>query len=141
LTEISQPVVSVVAFVDSDFDEQHVRDLRELADEWASTRGDWVLEPPRFIDETDDAGIRTVGIVHRVYAAFDEDGAFLVEAIDRRLLEEVRWVVAGLQGISGRTGIDLGLELDGESVGWIERGELSEALRVGLLEAWASRFA
>jgi hypothetical protein len=43
--------------------------------------------------------------------------------------------------VSAESGIDIGFELDQDSVGWIENGELGESLRVGLLEAWAARFA
>lgn len=133
--------IPLLAFIDSDFDENQLDDLRQSAARLAASREEWLLGAPRFIDETDEAGIRTVGIAHQVYAAFDDAGRLLDEAIDRKQLDEVRALVATLQEVSERNGIDLGLELDGESVGWIEQGDLSEDLRIGLLEAWAARFS
>jgi hypothetical protein len=139
--ETAHPVVSLLAFVDSDFAPHHVEELHQLADDLAARRNDWILGPPRFIDETDEDGVRTVGLIHRVYSAFDDRGTILDDAIDRRQLEEVRALIAGLQALSAASGIDFGVELDCGSVGWVEQGELTADLRIGLLEAWAARFA
>jgi hypothetical protein len=141
LMNTTHPEIPLLAFIDSDFGEADADQLRAVGEELAAKRHHWVLGEPRFVDETDDQGVRTVGILHHLYAAFDETGRLLDEGIDREQLDEVRTIVAALQSVSARTGIDLGLELDGDSVGWVERGRLTEDLRVGLLEAWASRFA
>ncbi len=142
LVELSHPVISLLAFVDTDFAEHHVDELRQLAEDLAASRDNWLLGRPRFVDESDEEdGVRTVGLVHDVYSAFDDRGALLDEAVDRQQFEEVRALIAGLQAVSARGGIDFGLELDGGSVGCIEQGEVTEDLRVGLLEAWSSRFA
>ncbi len=140
IVDMNHPVVPLLAFIDSEFDEEHVQALRELVSGLAVARAEWVLGPPQFVDETDDAGIRTVGILHHVYSAFDDAGRLLDEEIDRTQLEEVQALVDGLQRLGRRTGVDVGLELDGGSVGWVEHGEITEDLRVGLLEAWAARF-
>jgi hypothetical protein len=140
--EILHPVISLLAFVDSDFVEDDVDQLRQLAEDLAASPVGWLLGPPQLVDETDhEDGVRTVGLVHHVYAAFDARGALLEESVDRQQLEEVRELIAGLQAVSARSGIDVGLELDDDSVGWIEQGELTQSLRVGFVEAWASRFA
>jgi hypothetical protein len=140
--EISHPVKSLLAFVDSDFVEDDVDHLRQLAEDLAAGPVGWLLGPPQLVDEVDpEDGVRTVGLVHHVYAAFDTRGALLAESVDRQQLEEVRELIAGLQAVSARSEIDIGLELDDDSVGWIEQGEVTQSLRVGFLEAWASRFA
>ena len=113
--------------------------LREVARDLRAQRTDWLLGAPEFVDETDDTGIRTVGILHRLYAAYDEEGRPLDESSDRRQFDETRAIVEALQVASASARIDLGLELDGGSVGWIEHGELTDSLRVGLLESWGAR--
>jgi hypothetical protein len=100
-----------------------------------------LLGPPEFVDQPEEGGGRTVGAVLRIYAAFDEAGRLLDEARDRAALEDARALIEGLMPVSAESGIDIGFELDQDSVGWIENGELGESLRVGLLEAWAARFA
>jgi hypothetical protein len=137
----NHPIVPLLAFVDCDVDERQVAMLAALADELATARDDWVLGPPRFVDETDEVGDRTVGIVHMLYSAFDETRAPLDEDLDRKHLGEVRELVEGLRRVTAGTGIEMGLELDGDSVGWVEQGEMTGDLRVGLLEAWAAKYA
>lgn len=140
--EILHPVISLLAFVDTDFVEHDVDQLRQLAEDLAANPDGWLLGPPQLVDDTNqEDGVRTVGLVHHLYAAFDERGALLDEAVDHQQLEEARALIAGLQTVSAHTGIDVGLELDGDSVGWIEQGDVTEALRVGFLEAWSSRFS
>ena len=139
---ISHPVIPLICFVDDDVAEDDVDQLRQLARDLSASRQDWLLGPPQLIDDTDEEdGVRTIGLVHHIYAAFDERGALLDEAVDRQQLEEARALIVGLQAVSARAGMDFGLELDGDSVGWIEQGAPTEDLRIGLLEAWASHFA
>jgi hypothetical protein len=136
----SHPVVPLLAFVDSDYAEEDIKRLGQVAADLAA-RADWLLGPPEFVDETDEEGFRTVGLLHRLNAAYDADGQELDEETDRRQFEETQAIVEALQEFSGSTGVDLGLELDGGSVGWIEKGELTQSLRVGLLESWGARFS
>jgi hypothetical protein len=140
--EASHPVISLLAFVDSDIDETLVDALREATAAIAAERDDWVLGPPELVDESDaGSGIRTVGATLALYAAFDGGGELLDEAIDRRQLEDVRALVAAIEPVSARHGADIGFELDGESVGWLESGAMTDGLRVGLLDSRAARFA
>jgi hypothetical protein len=140
--EILHPVMSLLAFVDTDFVEHDVDQLRQLAEDLAADPDGWLLGPPQLVDDINqEDGVRTVGLVHHLYAAFDERGALLDEAVDHQQLDEARALITGIQAVSARTGIDVGLELDGDSVGWIEQGDATEALRVGFLEAWSSRFS
>jgi hypothetical protein len=39
---------------------------------------------------------------------------------------------------SADSGVDIGFELDGEAVGWIEGGEADESLAVGFIGEWES---
>lgn len=141
VSSVHHPVVSLLAFIDDEFDDSIVEDLRQLVSDLGGSREGWVIGPPTVVDEVDDAGIRTTGLVHHVFSAHDEGGRLLDEGTDRQLLDEVRTIVSGLERLSRTAGVDFGLELDGGSVGWIEGGSVSDDLRIGLLESWAARFA
>lgn len=132
--------VVLLAFVDDEFDESLVGALSEMAADLAGSRS-WTVGPPEVVDETDELGVRTLGLVHQVYPAFGDEGALLDDATDRALLDEVRVIVSQLEALSESAGVDFGLELDGNSVGWVEQGARSNDLQVGLLDAWAERFA
>jgi hypothetical protein len=138
--ESNHPIIDLLAFIDGDVDEADVDALSQLAERLAQGNHRWMLGAPQFVDEIDEDGIRTVGLLHKLYAAYDASGRLLDESTDRRSLEEVQLLVSELQSISGSAEIEIGLELGGESVGWIEDGEMTESLRVGLLESWAARF-
>jgi hypothetical protein len=131
--------VPFLAFVDDEIEEHNASELRRVAERLAGRGGGWVLGPPEFVDETDAAGVRTVGVLHRLNAAFDESGEPLDSAIDRMQLAEVETLVGALVPFSAASGVSIGFELDGGSVGWIESGTPTESLRLGLLESWTER--
>jgi hypothetical protein len=132
--------ITLLAFVDSALTEPQVQTLqRFVADELSAAR-EWALAPPRFVDETVDR-IRTVGVTLALRSSFDAEGRLIDEASDRDHYEDVRALVEGLQRFSAEHSLDLGVELDGDSAGWIESGRLSPSLATGLLDAWAARFA
>jgi hypothetical protein len=133
------PVVPLLAFVDDDFEESLLEALRQSVADLAAR--DWLIGPPQVVDQVDEFGVRTVGLVHQLYAAYDETGALLDEATDRALLEEARTVVGAVERLSEVAGVDFGIELDGGSVGWVEGGTMTDDLRTGLLDAWAARIA
>jgi hypothetical protein len=134
------PIVDLLAFVDDEFDDSLVSRLSDLVADLGSSRS-WTIGPPRVVDQADSSGIRTVGLVQQIYAAFDDGENLLDEATDRAQLAEVRIIVAAVESLSADTGLDFGLELDGGSVGWVEGGSATDDLRVGLIESWAQRFA
>lgn len=135
----NHPITQLVVFIDSDFDDADAHALRDVATALSDHDIDWVRGPPRFVDESDDDGVRTVGLVHEIHAPRDRDDRLLDAATDRRELTEVRTLVDELAKLSAIHQIDLGLELDGDSVGWIEAGQMTTSLRDGLLASWAAR--
>jgi hypothetical protein len=139
--ESSHPISTLLAFIDSEYDESDVAAVRDAVTAIVGSRDDWLLGPPQFVDQAAEDGGRDVGAVLYFYSSFDENGRLLDEASDRAAMEDARAFIEGLAPVSAEKGIDIGFELDLDSIGWIEKGEVGEDLRVGLLEAWADRFA
>jgi len=124
-------------FFSEDFDDEALSRLREEIERAKGTRS-WVIEPPRFVDETDEGGrtrpedepIRTVG------------GALLIPSrgaspeVEAAALADVESLVAVVERFSKETGAEFEFELDGVFVGEIVDGDADDSLRVGLIEEW-----
>jgi len=129
------PVASLLAYLDDRSTDEHVTELERVVAELAGSRT-WCTAPPEFVDQVEEAGDRTVGILHEIEAGRDEQGRLLDEQRDRAQLEEVEAIVAALREFGAATDLDIAFELEQDPVGWIEHGEPDDALRIGLLEAW-----
>jgi hypothetical protein len=129
----------MLAFIDDDPTQAAVAGIKQAAEELRD-ECEWVIGPPYFVDETEQEGDRTVGIVLELYSAYDESGEILDPEIDRRHLEEVLALIHAAEKVSADNGIAIGFELNQDSVGWIDAGRWSEDLRAGLVEPWAARF-
>lgn len=112
--------LTLLAFIDSDFDESAAAAL-QMAVAALCTEREWLLGPPEFID-VEDAGVRTVGARIQLYAPLSDSGRQLPIDIDRPHFQEVRTFIAGLARVSAESRIELGVELDDDSVGWLCAG-------------------
>ena len=133
------PTQTLFAFIDSDFDESAVLALERSVGA-LSTEREWLLGPPEFID-VEDAGVRTVGARIQLFAPLSHTGRELPVDIERTHLDEVLAFIAGLARLSEERRLDLGVELDDDSVGWVSAGEPDDSLTRGLLGEWEARLA
>jgi hypothetical protein len=140
------PVSILLAFIDDELDEANIIAFRQAVDGMNADRR-WALAPPTFVDYLDDGGktsgfdedIRTVGCELRLYSATPPWGDLLPRDIDHHHLMDVEALVARLAQVSREFEVDIGFELDGNSVGWLVHGEPDELLAVGLLGEWGRR--
>lgn len=114
--------------------------LERLIDRLAATRT-WTIAPPEFIDDEDPGDenfppLRIIGGVLEIYSGLPPWGERLPTDVDRAQLEEVRSVVDALREFSAARDLTIALELDGDSTGWIERGNPDELITVALLGEW-----
>ena len=127
----------LLAFIDSDFDQSAAAAL-EVAVAALSTEREWLLGPPEFID-VEEAGVRTVGARIQLYAPLSDKGRELPIDIERTHFEEVRTFIAGLARVSSEYRMELGVELDDDSVGWLSAGEPDDSITRGYLGEWRAR--
>jgi hypothetical protein len=140
---ISQPPMQRLLFyVVGDVDEVAREGVRRLIQHFGNARP-WVVGPPRFVDHCDpapagsgDSDIQTVGGELEIYSARPD----LSKEVDLAHFQEVESIVEGVRLLSQQQGLSFDFELDGTYVGSIERGDMNETLRVGLLGEWRKRF-
>lgn len=121
----------------SGFTEQDVEALQVTIGTLGASR-DWSLAPPQWVDEVDsssctrpeDLPIRTAGCVLFLSRAGGDRES------ERRALKDVEAVLLALQSFSGRTGLEIEVQVDRTQVGFIERGMLDDGIQRGLLDAW-----
>jgi len=64
----------------------------------------------------------------------------LPPAIDQRHLTEVKLLVERMAEFSRSSGLEIGIEYQQESAGWIENGLPDEMINDALISTWESRF-
>lgn len=128
---------TLLAFIDSDFDQSAAVAL-EAAVAALSTEREWLLGPPEFID-VEEAGVRTVGARLQLYAPRSDTGRELPIDIEQTHFEEVRTFIAELARVSSEHRMELGVELDDDSVGWLSSGEPDDSITRGYLGEWMAR--
>ena len=140
--EKNHPKLIFLFYYSDAFEEKDVVLMRELVEEISSSRR-WVIGPPRFIDETEpdvqndeDCPIRTVGGVLKIYSALPPWGDALPRELDEAHYEEVEAIVTALCELSNHTGAQIGLELGGDQVGWIQNGIPDTGISLVLLGEW-----
>jgi len=134
------PKIAILFYVVDEIDDSLRDKVKGLIRDMASAR-EWLLGPPRFVDEfdvpNDERGgdqLETLGGVLEIYAAhrpFD-----LPREIDLVHLAEVESVISEIQRFSKQEGVDFEVELNGELIGEIEDGKLDPGLAEGLLGEW-----
>jgi hypothetical protein len=129
------PAVSLLGFVDDEVVSDAVAGLEQLVVQLLQTR-EWAGGPPEFVDAIDSAGVRTCGVVLWLTDVRASEAGTVSAELDRRELADAKAVVDALAGFSGRTGLTVGIEYGGESVGWIEAGRPDEGIREGLIGEW-----
>lgn len=116
-------------FIAFDGDE---RLLEGVLEEVSAARA-WTLGPPELVDLEDEE--HAAGIL-KLYSAQPPWGELLPEEVDRAQLDEATLLVERLTRFSAEQGVELEFELDGETVGSIDRGVVSRDLAEGLLGEW-----
>jgi len=133
------PVQKLVFFLEDDYGEGDVARLRDHISRLAPVR-QWTIGPPEFIDSRESADSqedRTVGGILPLYSALpDSSSRRLPKELDESHLADVEFLIEQLSAFSAETGLDLGLELDGTAVGWIDDGRPDKLLREGLIGEW-----
>jgi hypothetical protein len=132
------PRVSLLGFVDDEVGRETPAALEGLVTGLARSRS-WTGEPPAFVDEVDDAGVRTCGVQLWLTDMRAPGSAAVPAEVDRGELADTRALVDALAEFSGRTGLTIGIEYGGESAGWIEAGEPDRMVREALVGEWARR--
>ena len=90
----------------------------------------WVIAAPEVREPRSAAPSLSIW-TYTMHAARRHD----VPVAERRVLEEMRWLVGQLSTWAERIGRELELTYEGEEIGWIVRGEVSEELR-RFLDRW-----
>jgi hypothetical protein len=119
---------------------------RETVREFVDSLGgayEWPVDPPAFVNSTDsssctapcDVPVRTVG----GSLAFHRPERPMNDGLDRADLGACEHLLQCLKTFSSRTGLSVGIEFDGESLGTIERGSIPRAVDEGLLRPWRER--
>lgn len=137
------PVQTLLFFVDDLFSAAQVDQMRSLIENLSRQRP-WVIAAPEFIYSAEvtasaspvDQPIKTLGGELRIYSALPPWDAKLPREIDRQHYLEVEKVVEDLSRFSLDSGLSIGFELDGVSVGWVKNGQPDAMLAKGLLEEW-----
>lgn len=108
-----------------------VREVEELA-----SRRSWIAVPPAFVGEID-------GIDEPAFGAFltYPSANKLSTQDDLRCLADVEAFIGLAEQISRQFALYVECELNGESIGVIENGNLDRSLRDGLLGEWRAALA
>jgi hypothetical protein len=122
--------------VDDEIDEALAADIRDAFTGAAQQRA-WSLGPPEFVYSGNDD--RTLGCVLALHPARDEHDTPVAVDLDEASLNDTKALVALLAPISLRRHVVIGIELDGDSTGWLLNGEPDASLAVGLIAAWEAR--
>ncbi|MEU8616424.1 hypothetical protein [Streptomyces sp. NPDC048623] len=129
------PVDLLLVSLDAAPNDSAVTPLRPVVEGLARLRP-WVIEPPRFVDEVDAEGRRTVGLTLSLFTALPPWRDEIDEAVDRAHLEEVKLVIHEMCRISAEVGVTFTVYLAGVLVGQIDHGEMDSLLRIGLIGEW-----
>lgn len=124
----------LLGYFSADFTDADIVALGALVETLSRAHG-WHLGAPRFVDDSDDSSctapedqpIRTVGVLLTVSAPGE---------VSRTPVDDPEAFVAALSQFSSERGTEFEMELDGEYVGDIRRGEVSESIQQGLLARW-----
>lgn len=130
-------LVALLAFAEGDVDESVVAAVDRAVAELRGRRS-WTIGPPDFVDD-EEADVRTVGAQLLLLRPASPTGRLLPAIVDRAHLDEVRTFVGALQRVSKTNAIDIGFELDGEAVGWIDQGLPDDSLTTGLIGEWEAK--
>ncbi|GAA4263084.1 hypothetical protein [Dactylosporangium darangshiense] len=129
------PKVALLGYVDDEVMPDTVAGLERLAAQLLQSR-EWAGAPPEFVDNIDSAGVRTCGVLLWLTDVRASGEVTVSAELDRRELADAKSVVDALAAFSGRTGVTVGIEYGGDSVGWIEAGRPDEGIREGLIGEW-----
>lgn len=120
------PLVPLLAHVGGSTDAAVV-EAASATTQRLSERTGWVTGPPELVDELDEDGTRTIGIVLWLIEAFERRRFRRPLRIDptteTALLADVHAFMRALETLSEETNTELELELGGKRVGQVEEGE------------------
>jgi hypothetical protein len=125
------PLVELVAYTEGRLDGGAAERFLQAYERDSSTAS-WVSEVAEAFDEVDQDDSRCVGLTHVV----PRPGPWVTPVAERRLLAEVRWLVAWLGRVSGDLGLVFVIRYDERDVGWIRRGVIDEAVSEELIGIW-----
>lgn len=104
---------------------------------------DWIIEPPRFVHQTEEVvdprtgePVATLGGFHEIYSAHPPWRDVLPSTIDARHHDECVLIVSRLADLSRTDGFVFHFEFNGEMVGAIEGGRPDERLADQFLGSW-----
>ena len=99
-------------------------------------RRTWVIDPPNFLDQSDESGARWAGFGLRLYTALPPWGDEIDPQVDRAHLEEVKELVGEVCRLSEAHGASFQVEYAGEFVGMVETGRMDSGLKDTLIGEW-----
>lgn len=142
------PQLDLLFAIDGDGGSDDVTAMHEAVVALASSR-EWGVEPPEFVNETDDSSctdpgdqpIVTIGGVLRLYSSFPPWGSRLPLEIDRAQLEDARAVIAAMAALSRERGLTIVFEYDGEAIGSIDEGTIDDSLATTFVSEWERSLA
>ncbi|GAA3195090.1 hypothetical protein ACFO1B_03100 [Dactylosporangium siamense] len=128
---MAAPLVELVAHVEGRLDDETAQHFLQSYERDRATVN-WVSDSAEAFDEVDQDGARLVGLTH----TFPRPGPWVTPAVERRLLAEVRWLVAWLGQVSGDHGLVFAIRYDDRDIGRIRRGVIEEAVNEELIAVW-----
>jgi hypothetical protein len=142
--EPSHPKHKLLFFVAQDLDDSIRAQVRDFVMRLASHRS-WLNGAPCFVDSIEvpedssrgDFPVGTLGGYLEIYSAWPP--LELPREIDLQHFDEVSTLVNALCSFSGEHGLVFELELDGDFVGEVARGQMDSALANCLLGEWRKR--
>ena len=141
------PQQTLAFFIEDDLSESAVAAMEQLVDHLREARP-WVLGPPAFVDQVDeptgpgaDEPVRTVGGFSLIYSGLPPWGDALPHDVDQAQFEETKLLVERLSAFSRQWHVTIALELDEDSIGWIEDGVPDDSVTDALRGEWERHLA
>ncbi|MBG0564315.1 hypothetical protein [Actinoplanes aureus] len=129
------PVDQLVVALEGDPAASIVSAMRVSAQRLADQR-DWVIDPPSFVDQSDESGARWVGFGLRLYTALPPWGDDIDPQVDRAHLEEVKELIGEICRLSDEYHASFQFEYASEFVGMVESGRMDSGLEDSLIGEW-----
>jgi hypothetical protein len=129
------PVDRLVAALEGDPTASVVDAMLASAQRLAGGRN-WVISPPRFLDQSDDSSARWVGFVLQLYTALPPWGNEIDPQVDSAHLEEVKELVGEICRLSDDWGASFQFEYANEFIGMVEAGRMDSGITETLIGEW-----
>jgi hypothetical protein len=127
--------------VGDEFDDEDADGMQRLVETLGASRS-WVIAPPEFVDDVveatrdDEEDLPLVGGSLQVFSGYPPWGERIPRQLDRAQFDDVSATIDALREFSREHGLEIAVEYNGSSAGWIRDGVADELITETLLGAW-----